>query len=75
MELVQFAFSWQEWSPLHSSSLWNHRLIKNAISKLCKKRRAQAITVLKRASHGLAQPFAEFREREIVVDEENKLSM
>ena len=31
--------------------------------------------VLKRASHGCFQPFAGFREREIVVPDENKLCM
>ena len=48
---------------------------KNASSKLCKRRRAQAITVFKSASHGRVQPLAGLREREIAVHEVKKLSM
>ena len=43
---------------------------KNEISKLSKKCLSYAITVLKSASHGCFQLFAELREREIVVHEE-----
>ena len=50
-------------------SLWNQRK-KNEISKLSKKCLSYAVTVLKSASHGCCQLFAELREREIVVHEE-----
>ena len=43
---------------------------KNEISKLSKKWLSYGITVLKSASHGCFQLFAELREREIVVYEE-----
>ena len=43
---------------------------KNEISKLSKKCLSYAITVLKSASHGCFQLFAELRERKIVVHEE-----
>ena len=39
------------------------------------KRRIQANTVLKSASHGRVQPLAGLREREIAVHEENNLSL
>ena len=70
MVLVQFAFSWQEWFPLHSSTSMKSEIKKNEISKLSKKCLSYAITVLKSASHGCFQLFAELREREIVVHEE-----
>ena len=42
---------------------------KKEISKLSKKCLSYAVTVLKSASHGCFQLFAELREREIVVHE------
>lgn len=47
MVFVQFALSWQEWFPLHSSTSKELQTAKKIISQLCEIHRAWAITVLK----------------------------
>ena len=73
--LVQFASSWQEWFPLHSSMS-----MKSQIKKKMGYRNYAKIVVhkplpcLKSASCGCFQSFSGLREREIVVPDEKKLS-
>ena len=69
MVLRQFAFSWQEWFPLHSSTSMKSEIKKMRFQNYPKKGLSYAITELKSASHGCFQLFAELREREIVVHE------